>query len=52
MKLPLSSFLGIASLAASVCALGTGGKFSIIPGGKAFDRFITIWLENQVRSPS
>lgn len=35
--------------------LGVGDKFQIVPGGKAFDRFITIWLENQVcfpRSPS
>lgn len=49
MKLPLSSILGIACLTAPACALGTGGKFRVVAGGSAFDRFITIWLENQVR---
>lgn len=32
-----------------VLALGTGQKFKIVDGGRSFDRFITIWLENQVR---
>lgn len=32
-------------------ALGTGEtKFKIVEGGRSFDRFITIWLENQVRN--
>lgn len=35
-------------VAAQVRALGTGEKFQVVQGGKAFDRFITIWLENQV----
>lgn len=39
--------LGTAGL---VLSLGTGEKFKLVPGGKAFDRFITIWLENQVRA--
>ncbi|KAF3765655.1 putative acid phosphatase Pho610 [Cryphonectria parasitica EP155] len=37
----------VAALLSPALALGTGGKFSIVPGGKGFDRFITIWLENQ-----
>lgn len=36
-------------VSAQVHALGTGEKFKLVTGGKAFDRFITIWLENQVR---
>lgn len=41
----------LVAVAASECAhaLGTGAKFQLTPGGKSFDRFITIWLENQVR---
>lgn len=42
--------LGCASLtSAGALGLGIGEKFQVVPGGKAFDRFITIWLENQVR---
>jgi hypothetical protein len=40
--------VGLAGLAPAL-ALGTGQKFKIVDGGKSFDRFITIWLENQVR---
>lgn len=50
MLLPLTFLLGVVGLALPAYAgLGTGVKFQIVPGGKAFDRFITIWLENQVR---
>lgn len=46
MKSPfLCLLLGVS---AQVRALGTGEKFKLVNGGKAFDRFITIWLENQV----
>lgn len=40
--------VGLAGLAPAL-ALGTGQKFKIVDGGRSFDRFITIWLENQVR---
>lgn len=43
--------VGLAGLA-PVLALGTGQKFKIVDGGRSFDRFITIWLENQVRLAS
>lgn len=47
---PLTFLLGAVGLALPAYAgLGTGVKFQVVPGGKAFDRFITIWLENQVR---
>lgn len=39
----------LATVAGLECAaaLGTGDKFKLATGGKSFDRFITIWLENQ-----
>ena len=43
-----SLLVGLAGLAPAL-ALGTGQKFKIVDGGRSFDRFITIWLENQVR---
>lgn len=46
MKSPLLCLL--LGVCAEVRALGTGEKFKLVTGGKAFDRFITIWLENQV----
>lgn len=45
-----SLLVGLAGLVPAL-ALGTGQKFKIVDGGKSFDRFITIWLENQVRAP-
>lgn len=42
--------LTLTSLECVVSALGTGEKFALATGGKSFDRFITIWLENQVRA--
>lgn len=44
----LHLLVGLAGLLPAL-ALGTGEKkFKIIKGGRSFDRFITIWLENQV----
>ncbi|KUI58906.1 putative acid phosphatase [Cytospora mali] len=38
----------LAGLVPAALALGTGeNKFKIVEGGRSFDRFITIWLENQ-----
>lgn len=49
MPLFFDLLLAVAGLASTALSLGTGAKFEIVPGGKSFDRFITIWLENQVR---
>ncbi|KAK2607573.1 hypothetical protein N8I77_006237 [Diaporthe amygdali] len=38
--------VGLAGLTPAL-ALGTGQKFKIVDSGRSFDRFITIWLENQ-----
>lgn len=45
---PLVSLFTLAGLECAA-ALGIGEKFQLAPGGKSFDRFITVWLENQVR---
>lgn len=47
----ISPLLPLLTLAGLECAaaLGVGEKFQLAPGGKSFDRFITVWLENQVR---
>lgn len=42
--------VGLAGLTPAL-ALGTGQKFKIVDSGRSFDRFITIWLENQVCLP-
>lgn len=41
--------VGLAGLVPAL-ALGTGQKFKIVDSGRSFDRLITIWLENQVRT--
>lgn len=42
------SLLGVLLLVSLEVTLTAADKIKIVPG-KAFDRFITIWLENQVR---